>query len=228
MFQLYLFLAVLSLYLQRAVADTVIVGAQDPRIVYQNQTTWSLVRPGLKNCPGQMLTEKVGDYAEFEFEGDSIAVYGSVGIPGGVIGIAFDDVANYTVDRYTLRPRCNGQLFYESGIQFGPHRITLTLMQPQRLLIQSIRYTRPMKPTPHIPSVIATGAVAFIALLGAIALQLFKTRRWRSFNRRRAGDISYDASNLPPFLNTASLPSTAKTTSDSGTLQSTNATVNEK
>ncbi|KAG8942180.1 hypothetical protein FRC03_003561 [Tulasnella sp. 419] len=228
MFRLCLFLAVLSLYLQRAVADTVTVGANDPRITYQNQSTWSLVQPGPNSCPGQMLTEKVGEYAEFEFEGDSIAVIGSVGGWGGVIGIAFDEVANYTVDRYTLRPRCNGLLFYEDDIQFGPHKITLTLMQPKRLLIHSIRYTRPMKPTLHIPSVIATGAVAVIALLGAIALQLFKTRRWRSFNRRRAGDISYDASSLPPFSKTASRPSTAKTTSDSGTLQSTNATVNEK
>ncbi|KAG8945454.1 hypothetical protein FRC03_001718 [Tulasnella sp. 419] len=174
MFRLCLLLAVLSLYLQRAVADTVIVGAQDPRIVYSNQSTRSLVPPGPNNCAGQMLTEKVGDYAEFEFEGDSIAVYGS------------------------------------------------------RLFIQSIRYSRPMKPTPHIPSMIATGAVAVIALLGAVALQLFKTGRWRSFNRRRAGHISYDASNLPPFSKTISRPSTAKTTSDYGTLQSTNATVNEK
>ncbi|KAG8945455.1 hypothetical protein FRC03_001719 [Tulasnella sp. 419] len=213
-------LAVLSLLILDTVADVVTVGAHTRVISYQNASTWTLVPP--TQCGRyQMVTEQIGNYAAFSFEGDSIAVYGGVSPSGGIIEIDLDGVANYTIDRYRPSPRCGARIFFKDSLQFGPHRITLTLIdhlvQPEGktglLSIQSIRYTRPREPAPHIPSVIATGAVAFVTLLGAIALQWLRTKRRQKSFQRPTNDLSYDLSGLLVLSKTQSISSTSETTS---------------
>ncbi|KAG8942181.1 hypothetical protein FRC03_003562, partial [Tulasnella sp. 419] len=91
--------AVLSLLIldSDTVADVVTVGARNRAISYQNASTWTLLPPSRGSCGRyQMVTKQIGDYAAFEFEGDSIAVFGGVGVYGGIIEIDLDGVANHT------------------------------------------------------------------------------------------------------------------------------------
>ncbi|KAG8942297.1 hypothetical protein FRC03_003366 [Tulasnella sp. 419] len=215
-------LALSSILIFDTVADVVTVGARNRAISYQNASTWTLLPPSRGSCGRyQMVTKQTGDYAAFEFEGDSIAVFGGVGVYGGIIEIDLDGVANYTIDRYRPSPRCGVRIFLEDSLQFGPHRISLTLVdhlvqeegETGLLSIQSIRYTRPMEPAPHIPSVIATGAVAFVALLGAIALQWLRTKRRQKSFQKPTDDLSYDLSGLLVLSKTQSISSTSETTS---------------